>query len=109
MSKLRRWRGPLAKVPGGRSARNVLTLFTGTALSQLLATLFLLPLARLYGPLEMGLFALFQAIALGGVSLASLRYDMAIVLPKSDSHARALQSLGRRIISVFSVLVGLVC
>ncbi len=69
---------------------NVITLVSGTAISQgilLTATPFL---TRFYSPEEFGVFALYVAIV-GIISVvASWKYEMAILLPKEESDAQAL-------------------
>jgi lipopolysaccharide exporter len=67
--------------------RDVLTLVKGTTIS-LIITIFASPIiTRLYGPEAFGLVALFISITgIIGV-VACLRYEAAIVLPKSDVEA----------------------
>jgi O-antigen/teichoic acid export membrane protein len=69
---------------------NVMTLISGTALSQgilLAATPFL---TRLFTPEEFGIFALYVAIV-GIISVvAAWKYELAILLPKKEQDAKAL-------------------
>lgn len=69
---------------------NVITLISGTAISQgilFAATPFL---TRLYTPEDFGYFSLFAAIVAVISSVASWKYEVAIMLPKDDKDAQAL-------------------
>ena len=88
---------------------HVLTLVTGTAISQAIAVGLSIPLARLYTPDDFGHFAIFASITAFASAIASLRYDLAIVLPKSDEVAKQVRRLARRCILVTSVLTSLLC
>ena len=68
-------------------AKNVLTLLLGTLGAQLIPLLFSPILTRLYSPDQFGTFALFIALSSSIVTLASMRYELAILLPKSNTHA----------------------
>lgn len=70
-----------------------MVLMTGTALAQLITFAFAPVITRLYTPeesAELGIF--FRIIALGG-ALATLRYEVALPLPKRDSHAFLLYKI----------------
>jgi lipopolysaccharide exporter len=68
-------------------SRDVITLVKGTTIS-LIITVFASPvITRLYGPEAFGLAALFISITSVIGVVACLRYDAAIVLPKSDVEA----------------------
>lgn len=88
---------------------NVLTLVTGTAIAQAVGIALAIPLARLYTPSDFGHFAIFSSISAFAATIASLRYDLAIVLPKSDSVAKQVRRLARRCILLTSILTSLLC
>lgn len=88
---------------------NVLTLVTGTAIAQAVGIALAIPLARLYTPSDFGHFAIFSSISAFAATIASLRYDLAIVLPKSDSVAKQVRRLARRCILLASILTSLLC
>ena len=88
---------------------NVLTLVTGTAIAQAVGIALAIPLARLYTPSDFGHFAIFSSISAFAATIASLRYDLAIVLPKSDSVAKQVRRLARRCILLTSILTSLFC
>lgn len=87
---------------------NVITLVSGSAISQgilLTATPFL---TRLYTPEEFGVFALYLAIV-GIISvIASWKYELAIMLPKEESDAQALLFLSVIIAFITSIFVFIV-
>ncbi|MDU5307910.1 MAG: oligosaccharide flippase family protein [Varibaculum cambriense] len=98
--------GPLRR---SKFIGQVLTLVTGTALAQAVGIALSIPLARLYTPDDFGHFAIFTAITSFAAAFAALRYDLAIVLPKSDEVAKQIRRLARRCIFVISVLTSLLC
>ncbi len=85
-------------------SKNVLTLMTGTALAQALPILISPILTRLYSDKDFGLFSLYSSIVMGILTIGSLRYNMAIVLPKKDEEAKQLVKLSRKIILVVSIV-----
>ncbi len=84
---------------------NVITLVSGSALSQgilLTATPFL---TRLYTPEEFGIFALYLAVV-GIISVvSSWKYELAIMLPKEELDAQALLFLSIIITFITSIFV----
>jgi lipopolysaccharide exporter len=85
-------------------ATDILKLVTGTTFAQVVAILASPLLTRLYGPEAFGFLALFTSItSIIGV-IACMRYEMAIMLPKTDEEAANL--LGLCLLSV-AVVIGL--
>ena len=84
---------------------NVITLVSGSAISQgilLTATPFL---TRFYTPEEFGIFALYIAVV-GIISvIASWKYELAIMLPKKEEDAHALLFLSVIITFITSILI----
>lgn len=68
-------------------SRNVLILITGTSIAQAIPIAIMPILTRLYTPQEFGIFALYVAIASLFAVLATARYELAIMLPKTDLEA----------------------
>lgn len=87
----------------GNLLRQITTVLAGTATAQLLSLGAMVLLARLYSPSDFGIYAIFQSVVAVGVTMAALRYDVAIVLPRSDLAARTLQRLASRLILLSSV------
>ena len=81
---------PSPAAPGGGFVRSVLTVASGSAAAQLLLSLALPVLARLYTPAEYGVLAVYSAILTVLVVVASLRYESAIRLPREESSAGSL-------------------
>ena len=87
--------------------RDIVTIVTGSAFSRVLAFLSLPILSRLFTPEEFGVLALFSLIAVTVACIASGRYEVAIVLPDSDSDALHL-ALIAIVIAAFTSLFSLV-
>jgi len=88
--------------------RNVLIMITGTAAAQIITMLFSPILTRLYGPEAFGNLGVFMAIVGIIAPVAALTYPIAIVLPKSDNHAKGLATLSIYISIVVAFLSTLV-
>jgi len=73
--------------------RHVATLASGAALAQALPLLFAPLLTRLYTPADFGVLAVFVAWLSNLAVIATARYDMAVVLPKSEPEAARLMLL----------------
>ena len=85
-------------------ATDVLKLVTGTTFAQIIAILASPLLTRLYGPEAFGFLALFTSItSIIGV-IACMRYEMAIMLPKTDEEAANLLGLCLLCVAVISGL-----
>ena len=74
-------------------ADNVITLAGGATLAQGVTILASPITSRLFGPEAFGLAALFRSGTMILGTIACLRYEMAIVLPKNDEHAAQLFAL----------------
>ncbi|WP_171030942.1 MULTISPECIES: lipopolysaccharide biosynthesis protein [Pseudomonas] len=80
-------------LPKHGSARNVITLMTGTALGQAIPVAISPLLTRLYSPAEFGVFALYMALVAVLSVLATGRYELAIMVPRSERSAAAIVAL----------------
>lgn len=80
--------------PKSDFSRNVLTLMTGTTIAQAIPIVFSPILTRIYNPEDFGVFALFVAITSIFSSIATGRYELAIMLPKKDEDAINILALG---------------
>ena len=92
----------------GGTFRNVLAMLSGTTLAQIIAVVGMVPLARLYSPTDFGYFAIIQALVTAGAGLAALRYDLAVVLPKSEAEGRAVLKLASRTIVIVTTCMAVV-
>jgi len=92
------------KIKRGSFLRSVLTVASGTVIAQAIAVLVSPIITRMYTPEDMGVLASFTAIvAVLGV-IAAGRYELAIVLPKTDKESNAVSFAGL----IFSVVFGVV-
>ncbi len=75
------------KVKSNEYILNTLTLLTGTTCSQIIIVLFAPVLSRIYTPEEFGIFGFYLAFTSIGTNIATLKYELALVLPKNDKQA----------------------
>lgn len=71
----------------GQFARNIFTMGTGTIIAQSIPILASPLLTRIYSPAEYGIFANFLAIMAFLLVFFSGKYELAIILPKTDKEA----------------------
>lgn len=89
----------------GTFASNVAVLGSGTALGQISLVLMAPILTRLYGPNHFGNLQFILSIGLILASVATLKYDLAIPLPKKQLHAFGLLKLSGMIATSFSLIL----
>jgi len=70
--------------------KNVLTIFTGATIAQIIPFIVSPILTRIYSPENFGLLSLFISITSVFSIVVTFQYESAIVLPKSDKDAAAL-------------------
>ena len=88
-----------------RFSTDVLTLVSGTTVALIITTLASPIITRLYGPEAFGLVALFTSITgILGV-IVCLRYELAIVLPKSDEEAANIFGLCMLLVVLVSIAI----
>jgi len=80
-------------MPKSDFAKNVLTLLTGTTVAQAIPIAISPILTRIYSPKDFGVLALFISITSIFASIATARYELAIMLPKSDKEAINIAAL----------------
>lgn len=79
--------------------RSIVTLVTGSMAAQLI-TLALTPvLSRMYGPNQFGEYAIFVSVSTLVAILGTVRYEMAIVLPRSPREAAGITRLTVRLLT----------
>ncbi|MGK0326008.1 MAG: O-antigen/teichoic acid export membrane protein [Polaribacter sp.] len=83
--------------------KNVLTLITGSTLSQIIIYGSILLLTRLFSTELFGIYTLFSSSILVLKPISSLQYELAIVLPKKDEEAVNVFILSLIIILILSV------
>ena len=94
----------MKKLRKGSFVRGAATLAMGTAIGQVVVLLAAPLMTRLYTPMELGALAVYAAILSTLVVIASLRYQLAIPLPKEESAAHHLLLLSLLIAIGVSVL-----
>lgn len=87
--------------------KNTILLFCGTAVSQIIPVLATPLLTRLYAPDEFGSYALFLSVVSITSIVASLRFELAIMLPKKDVEAVNVFYLSLFVVFLFSAIFGL--
>lgn len=104
---------PSGEEPVGFWARNeflkhVLSLMTGTAAAQVITFAATLVLGRMYTPAEFGVLTAFMSVTAIITVLATMRYDMAIMLPEHDRQAVVLRRSVTWIAAVLGAIVTLI-
>ncbi|WP_312441901.1 lipopolysaccharide biosynthesis protein [Stutzerimonas kunmingensis] len=79
-----------ARLAKARFLTGVMTLVSATAAGQIIMLIATPLITRLYTPEQFGLLAVFMAIMAVVVVISSLRYELAIPLPRNDGSARRL-------------------
>ena len=90
--------------PHSSFSRDVITLVTGTTFAQIITILFSPIITRFYGPEAFGLLAIFTAITGIFSVILCLRYELAIMLPKSHEEAANVFGLSLFIMVLISIL-----
>ena len=90
--------------PQSEFSQNVLTLMTGSTLSQAIPIAISPILTRIYTPEDFGLYAVYIAIITILGTIVSGRYELAIMLPKKDEDAINIFALGLVITICLTVL-----
>ena len=70
--------------------KSLAVLMTGTLIAQIIGYLLAPIITRLYTPAEMGEFGIFQRVTVLLATIATVRYEYALPLPKKDNHAFVL-------------------
>ena len=91
--------------PKSEYVRNVLTLMTGTTIAQAIPIGISPILTRIYTPEDFGMFALYMSIVSILTTIATGRYELAIMLPKKDDDAVNVVALSILISVAVSLVV----
>ena len=95
----------IRKLLNNRILKNVTLLVSGTAIAQIILMLFQLVLRRLYSPEVFGAFSVYMSIVGILIILSTMRYELAVVLPKEDRKASGLVAGGILISLTINILV----
>ncbi|MBC9944644.1 oligosaccharide flippase family protein [Leucobacter sp. cx-328] len=85
----------LTYLQGNEFLKNILALMSGTALAQVVVLAMMPFIARLYTPEQFGILASFASVVAIIAAIATLKYDMAIMLPAQDDSAVILARTAR--------------
>ena len=88
--------------------RNVLALMTGTAIAQTIPIAASPILTRLYAPEDFGVLALYMSVAAIISVIVTGRYELAVILPKSDEDAINVAAICIIIASLVSLVTFIV-
>lgn len=83
--------------------RNVVTLMTGSTISQIIPLALTPVLTRLFSPEEFGIYTFYMSIITFLLVISSGRYEQAIVLPKKN--VSAINILGLSFLILFSFII----
>ena len=92
-------------IPKSSFAKNVLTLMTGTTISQAIPIAISPILTRIYGPEDFGVLALFVSLTTIFGAVVTGRYELAVMLPKEDEKSRSIVALCILISFVFCAVL----
>jgi O-antigen/teichoic acid export membrane protein len=98
----------ILRVLNSTTNRNVATLVGATALAQVIQLLATPFLTRIYSPVFFAPFQVFTSLASVLAVVATLRYEMAIVIADNEKHARILVTMAAGIATLIALLSGLV-
>lgn len=88
--------------------KNIFRLFTGTSISQIIPLVSSPLLTRLYSPADFGIYATFLAFSALLSIAATLRYEMAILIPEDNNKADDLLKLILITSVCFSILIQII-
>lgn len=88
--------------------RNVATLISGTSLAQAFSVVIYIVLAKIYTEEDFGVFGLYMSILNITIIFSTAKYELAILLPKSERESLNLLGLSGLISMVVSLLLLLI-
>lgn len=98
----------LENIRQSQFVKNVSVLATGTLIVQVITTLLSPVLSRLYSPEDYGLFAVFTSLLNILTVIGSLRYELAMLIPKKTREAALILKLSLYLVLIISVIVFLI-
>lgn len=94
-----------SRLPKGGFARNATTLMTGNVIAQLILLSTYPIVTRLYTPSQFGTYALFTSIFSVLSTIATMRYELAIMLPDKESDAFSVLKLSTLITLMYGFVI----
>lgn len=95
-------------VPQGSFLKNVSILTLGTGISQIIILISYPFIAKLYEPAEFGVFELTASTVMIFTSIASFKYDQAIIIADDTEEAYDLMQLSLILIGICAILSGII-
>lgn len=96
-----------ALVPRGAFVRGASQLVLGTVAGQFVVILSAPVLSRMYNPEEFGVLAVYAAMLSLSASVATMRYEVAIPLPKADGSAAVLLVMAASVVVMVTLATAL--
>ncbi len=94
-------------IPRGAFVGGASQLVLGTVVGQMVVILSAPVLSRMYGPAEFGVLAVYAAMLAVSASMATLRYEVAIPLPKSEGSAAVMLVIATTVVIAATLLASL--
>lgn len=85
-------------------SRNLITVFTGSTVAALIPILIMPIITRIYTVNDIGVYGIFVSIVTIIASIVTLRYELAILLPKSKFGANIVTNLALNTTIIFSII-----
>ncbi len=101
------WRRLVGLIPKGAFVGGASQLVLGTVAGQLVVILSAPVLSRIYGPAEFGVLAVYAAMLAVSASMATLRYEVAIPLPKAEGSAAVMLVIATTVVIAATLLTSL--
>jgi O-antigen/teichoic acid export membrane protein len=98
----------LAKIIKSEFGKNVLTLMTGSTISQIIPLALIPVLTRLFSPEEFGVYTFYMSLITFFLVVSAGRYEQAIVLPKEKKEAINVLGLSFSILFAFVSILFLI-
>jgi len=98
----------LQQIPMSGFLANLGKLMSGTGLAHLIGVAIIPVLTRLFTPEEIGIYATYLSLFIILSSVASLRYEYATLIPRTDQEANNITVLSSILVTGFSLLLLLV-
>lgn len=106
-----KWFSTLRKLKSSLFVKNFLILFTGSSVSQLIPLIAIIFLVKMFPQDVLGVYFLFSSIVMVCSIVATLQYELAIVIPEKEQEGDMLFLLSLFVSFVVSVLLllGILC
>lgn len=97
------------RLAGGSSSKvfkGMATLAVGNGLAKIIGLVSIQVLTRIYSPEHFGILSIFTALSMILTPLITLRYELAVPLPRRDSTAVTLMALSASVLLLMTLIMG---